>query len=255
MIRFFKQLIKALAARWGVVMFKRSTGLYLPEDEMPLLVYRLCDKTIPLVVDGGAHKGDFVHAIRRESPSARFICFEPTPALVSDLRVMFRDDTNVTVVAIALGDSDGTAKFHLNSAPSTNSLLASADQTTGDLSALITTQTMVDVEVATMDAALARLNQTAVDIIKLDLQGYDFRALLGATQTLKHAAVVVVEVWFAPIYEGAADYLQVCNLMNDRGFSLYALTSLHYGNTDRLLWGDAVFVPRNSPAWRALINN
>lgn len=255
MIRFFKQLIKAIAARWGVVMFKRSTGLYLPEDAMPSMVYRLCGKTIPLIVDGGAHHGDFVHAIRRESPSARFICFEPTPALVSNLQVMFSNDANVTVLAMALGEGEGTAKFHLNSAPSTNSLLTSADQITGDLSALINTRAMVDVEVVTMDAALARLNQTDVDIIKLDLQGYDYRALLGATQTLKNAAVVVVEVWFAPVYEGAADYLQVCSLMNDKGFALYALTSLHYGNTDRLLWGDAIFVPRHSPAWRALINN
>ena len=255
MIRFLQRSIKAIAARWGVVMFKRSTGLYLPEEDMPRVVYRLCGKTNPLIVDGGAHQGGFVRAIRRVSPSARFICFEPTPALVSDLNIMFSDDANVTVVPIALGDSEGTARFHLNSAPSTNSLLASADQTTGELSALINTQEMVDVEVATMDAALARLNQTDVDIIKFDLQGHDYRALLGSTQTLKRTAVVVVEVWFAPVYEGAGDYLQVCSLMDDKGFALYSLTSLHYGNNDRLLWGDAIFVPRNSPAWRALINN
>ena len=255
MIRFLKRSVKAMAARCGVVIFKRSTGLYLPEDEMPLLVQRLCGKTTPVIVNGGAHRGDFVLAIRRVLPGASFICFEPTPDLVKDLRAMFVDDPRVAVVAAALGEVAGTAKFHLNASRATSSLLPSAGQTAGALGALVATQTLVEVEVTTIDAALAKLNRHEVDIIKLDLQGYDFRALLGATQALTHASVVVVEVWFAPIYEGAADYLQVCALMNERGFALYALTSLHYGNTDRLLWGDAVFVPRGSPAWMAPITN
>lgn len=255
MIRFIKRSVKAIAASWGVVMFKRSTGIYLPEDEMPQLVQRLCGKAAPVVVDGGAHRGGFVSAIRRTAPEARFICFEPTPNLVEDLRVMFVNDSRVMVVGAALGDAPGTAKFHLNASSATNSLLPSSSQTAGALGALGVTQTLVEVAVTTMDAALEKLNQTEVDIIKLDLQGYDFCALLGATRTLKGASVVVVEVWFAPLYEGANDYLQICTLMNERGFVLYALTSLHYGSTDRLLWGDAVFVPRGSPAWTAPISN
>lgn len=255
MIRTLKRWIKAVAAGMGVVMFKRSTGLYLPETEMPLLVQRLCGKNSPVIIDGGAHRGDFVHAIRRVLPNASFICFEPAPELVSELRATFIGDPLVVIVAAALGDVASTAKFNLNKALATNSLLPSADQTTGSLRELITTQATVDVEVTTIDAALDELNQPVVDIIKLDLQGYDFPALIGATQALRTASVVVVEVWFAQVYKGAADYLQVCTLMHERGFGLYTLTSLHYSSTDRLVWGDAVFVPRNSSVWNASITN
>lgn len=255
MIRFLKRSVKAMAARCGVVIFKRSTGLYLPEDEMPLLVQRLCGKTTPVIVNGGAHRGDFVLAIRRVLPGASFICFEPTPDLVKDLRAMFVDDPRVAVVAAALGEVAGTAKFHLNAWRATSFLLPSAGQTAGALGALVATETLVEVEVTTIDAALAKLIRHEVDIIKLDLQGYDFRALLGAAHALMHASMVVVGAWFAPIYKGAADYLRVWALMSERGFALFALTILHFGSTHRLLWGDAVFLPPGSAAWVTPIAN
>ena len=249
------RFLKALLRRFGVIAFKRSTGIYLPEDEMPQLVQRLCDKPAPVVVDGGAHLGDFVHAIRSRVPEARFVCFEPDPELSAGLGAAFAGDASVTVVAAALGDKPGRAQFHLNQSRATNSLLAGTAQNTGALRELVATQTMVDVEVTTLDAALERSGHTHVDIIKLDLQGYDYLALKGATRALQTASVVVCEVWFAPVYEGAAEYLEVCTWMREQGFALYALTSLHYGRNDRLLWGDAVFVPRTSPAMLAPITH
>jgi FkbM family methyltransferase len=250
-----KSLLKSVLKRFGVVAFKRRSGLYLPEDEMPQFVQRLCGKPEPLVVDGGAHRGDFVRAIRRALPQARFVCFEPEPELSVALREQFKHDTHVQVVAKALGERSGQASFNRNQAKATSSLLPGSAQATGLLRELVTTQESFVVDLVTVDEALAELGHDGADIVKLDLQGFDYPALLGAGKTLGKASVVVVEVWFAPIYVGAADYLSVCQLMADRGFALFALTSLHYGASDRLLWGDAVFVPRNSAAWAAPITH
>jgi FkbM family methyltransferase len=217
---------------------------------MPLLVRRLCNKASPLVVDGGAHRGDFVDAIRKHVPAARFVCFEPDPYLSAELQRRFGADRGVTVIAAALGDQPGTASLHINQERATNSLLASTAQATGHLREVTSTKSLVTVEVTTIDAALARAGQAGADIVKLDLQGYDYKALQGATRTLDSASVVVSEVWFAPTYEEADDYLDVCTLLDERGFSLYSLTTLHYSREDRLLWADAIFVPRASAAWQ-----
>lgn len=249
------KLLKSLLRRWDVVAFRRSTGLYLPEDEMPALLRRLCDRPAPVVVDGGAHRGDFVRAVRRAVPGARFVCFEPDPELAAGLRDAFAGDGSVTVVAAALADRPGTARLRLNASRATNSLMPGSAQTTGALRDLVATEGVVEVDVTTIDEALGRAGHAGADIVKLDLQGYDHPALRGATRTLEGASVVVVEVWFAPVYEGAADYLAVCTLLQERGFALYALTGLHYAKSDRLLWGDAVFVPRDSAAWQAPITH
>ena len=243
--------LKSLLRRWDILAFRRSTGIFLPEEELPLLVRRLCTKASPLVVDGGAHRGDFVHAIRKHLPGAHFVCFEPDPQLSAELQRNFAGDHAVSVIAAALADQPGTARLHINHERATNSLLASTSQATGHLRELTATESLVTVEVTTIDVALAAAGHAGADIVKLDLQGYDYKALQGATRTLQSASVVICEVWFAPTYEGAADYLDVCTLLAGHGFSLYSLTTLHYSRVDRLLWADAIFVPRRSVAWQA----
>ena len=248
-----KRLIKSVLRAFGVLVLKRKTGIYIPEDEMPKIVRRLCEKESPVVIDGGAHRGDFVHAVRREIPGARFVCFEPDPGLAVALKAHFHSDSGVSVQALALGDLPGTTTFNINKSRATNSLLPSTQQADVSLSRLIETTAQIDVEVTTLDSALERLGFPIVDIVKFDLQGFDYRALKGAQRTLRNTCVVVVEVWFAPIYAGAATYLEVCNLMKEQGYSLYSLTSLHYSGKDRLLWCDAIFVPSASAALKAPI--
>ena len=96
-------------------------------------------------------------------------------------------------------------------------------------------------DVVSVDSYCAQYEIGKVDIIKLDLQGYDYKALLGARETLKRVDVVLTEVWFAEIYTGAKQFPDVLNLMREYGFSLYTLCGMHYGGRDELLWGDAIF--------------
>jgi hypothetical protein len=56
-----------------------------------------------------------------------------------------------------------------------------------------------------------------------------------------------VEVWFTAVYKGTVTYLEICDLLRRRGFSLYSLAGLHYSTTDRLLWSDAIFLREDSP--------
>jgi FkbM family methyltransferase len=248
-LRPLKRLLRAL----GIVAFKRSSGVYVPEDELPALLLSLCGKPNPTVVDGGAHRGDFVRALRRLAPEARFLCFEPQPDLYAFLMDDFRNDPGVIVVGEALGRETAALHFHVNDASATSSILRGSELNAGSLAQLISTCRTIEVQVTPLDEAISKLGWSSPDIIKLDLQGYDYPALLGAGLSLREAAVVVVEVWFAPVYEASADYLAICNLMQERGFRLFSLSGLHYSGGDRLLWGDAVFVREDSPAWNGVI--
>jgi FkbM family methyltransferase len=245
-IRFIKQVIKRLLAGFGLVIFKRSTGIYVGEDETPALALRLCEAVQPIIIDGGAHKGAFVDAVRKLSPGARFLCFEPDPLLAAGLREKFAGDGNVQIVQAALGSTGGTATFNINRSRACNSLTPSGSGATGVLGELMATMEKIDVEVTTLDEAMMHARVPACDIVKLDLQGHDLEALSGAIQTLKLAKVIIVEVWYAPVYAGTVTYLKICDLLQKIGFSIYSLAGLHYSTKDRLLWSDAIFLRADS---------
>jgi FkbM family methyltransferase len=247
MIRLLKRIVKMILAKFGLVIFKRSTGIYVAEDETPALALRLCGTAEPFIVDGGAHKGAFVEAIREIAPQARFLCFEPDPALATALREKFGGDGQVQVVQAALGSDCGTATLNINRSRACNSLSSTDGRATGVLGDLMTTLDRVEVDVSSLDEAVRRVGATTCDIVKLDLQGHDLEALMGAGHVLSTANVVIVEVWFAPVYRDTATYLDICHLLRDRGFSIYSLAGLHYSTTDRLLWSDAVFLRADSP--------
>lgn len=246
MIRFLKQLVKKALAAFGLVIFKRSTGIYIGEDETPALALRLCGSRQPLIVDGGAHKGAFVDAVRKLSPGARFVCFEPDPTLAAGLRDRFANDAQVQIIEAALGSAGGTATFNINRSRACNSLASSNGAATGVLGELMTTVERISVQVIALDDALLRARAPACDVLKLDLQGHDLEALYGASHALKSAKVVVVEVWYAPVYSDTVTYLKICDFLEKSGFSIYSLAGLHYSTTDRLLWSDAVFLRADS---------
>jgi FkbM family methyltransferase len=237
-----KRLIKAALSRLGIVAFKRSSRVYLPDEDSYRVVASLCRRSDPVIIDGGAHRGDAVQALSRLLPGARFHCFEPDPVLHDGLVRRFADRADVRVVKAALGETAGKATFNINASRPTNSLLPSAKLLQSDLRDLLQTVQQIDVELTTIDEYCAARGVGSVDVIKLDLQGYDYKALRGARATLPGVSVVLVEVLFAEIYQGCGLFSDILRLMEQSGFSLYTLSGLHYGAGDELLWSDAIFV-------------
>ena len=227
---------------------KRSSGVYLPEDESYKIAIAQCGRTDPVIIDGGAHRGGSVAAFSNYAPQAKFHCFEPDPSLAQELTRLFLHNPNVWVVTAALGDAKGQATFNINVSRPTNSLLSPGDALQPDLQSLVELVEQVEVDIVTIDAYCEAKALDRVDIIKLDLQGYDYKALLGAKATLRCARVVLIEVLFVEIYKGCNLFPDVLRLMGESGYNLFTLCGLHYGNHDELLWADAIFVNSALPS-------
>ena len=109
-----KKLLKIILAHLGVVAFKHSSGIYIPEGESYRIAAGLCGKVAPLIIDGGAHRGDSVFAFSKHAPEARFHCFEPDPELVQHLKQEFAGNSRIHVVSAALGEAPTTATLNIN---------------------------------------------------------------------------------------------------------------------------------------------
>ncbi len=241
-----KSIIKEALLRLGIVVMKRSSRIYVPEDDSYRIALEQCGRVNPVVIDGGAHRGATVEAFRQLAPQAHFHCFEPDPDLAAGLRARFLDDQNVAIIEAALGEALGSARFNLNASRPTNSLLETAANLQPDLQELCKTIDNVEVRLVTIDEYCASIGLDRVDIVKLDLQGYDYQALRGARRILAKTSVVLTEVFFREIYQGGHLFSDILILMRESGFELFTLTGIHYGNCDELLWADAIFIRNTS---------
>jgi FkbM family methyltransferase len=246
-----KQFLRGALKRCGIIAFKRSSRVYIPEDESYRIVANLVGCSDPVIIDGGAHLGGTTEVLGALLPDATFHCFEPDPTLGKTLENIFSDNPRVHVVRAALGDVPGKAKFNINVSRPTNSLLPSSESLQSDLKQLCQLVEQVEVEVTTIDEYCRENSIARVDVVKLDLQGYDYLALKGATATLKKASVALVEVLFKELYRGCHCFPDILNLMTNQGFKLHTLCGLHYGEADELLWADAIFVKStHADSWK-----
>ena len=156
----------------------------LQYDREAVAVMRRCLKPGSLGVDGGAHRGDFLRQMLRVAPRGRHYAFEPLPQLAEELEQAF---PSVRVRPWALGRKSGRASFcHVVNDPGYSGLRERTyDRPDPELQRL-------EVRVVRLDDVLAEDDAPA--FIKLDLEGGEYDALLGAEATIRrHRPVIVFE--------------------------------------------------------------
>jgi FkbM family methyltransferase len=133
-------------------------------------------------IDIGAHDGEILRHITKLAPQGRHIAFEPIPHLAAMLRARFPE---VAVHEAACTNSPGSAEFVLvENAPAYSGLR----QRIYD---------RPDVALRNIRVQAVRVDdlvRQAVSLIKVDVEGGEYHALLGAERTITiHRPVIIFE--------------------------------------------------------------
>lgn len=194
------------------------------------------------VIDVGAYIGAYALAIRHMLPGARIYAFEPQPENYQKLLQNLPSPQHLRAFCTALGEQRGETSFWQSEFSPSSSVLPMADlhkqtfpQTAGGR--------QVTLPIAPLDDFLDEMELTPPVLLKLDVQGYEEKVLLGAKRLLPLVDYVLTEVSFRPLYEGQASFDQLNGLLRASGFT-YAgnfetLVSPFDGS---ILQADALFV-------------
>jgi FkbM family methyltransferase len=235
-----KRLINGLLHRLGYHITKHP----LLSDFETDIAQILRDLNVDLVLDVGAHLGEFGLRVRRMGYSGRIVSFEPVEWTRQRLEVLARHDAGWTVVPCALGQRSGMATINTTADASCDSLLmptVEVQQAPAWHGWFRVTGTE-EIHIERLDTLWPELVGSAQSVfLKIDTQGYDLEVIRGAGRHLAEISAVQMEASLQPLYEGAPDFEEAVAHMRDCGFFLSALEPL-YRPEKRVVELDVLFL-------------
>jgi FkbM family methyltransferase len=142
----------------------------------------------PIVFDVGANAGDWSAEAYRINPKIQLHCFEPSAKTFDRLSETLVA-MNPILNRLALGKESGYADFYTYE----NSLLSSFVHWHPQAQYV---RERVNVE--TLDTYTLNHHIEAIDLLKIDVEGYDLHVLQGAQSLLERAAVDVIQFEYGP---------------------------------------------------------
>jgi len=243
-----EQYWNALSA-WNRWRYPVSTS-HSPHPWMDAIARNLpADRHELVYVDGGAHDGQMAMRFCKRFPGLEVHAFEPNADLFPKLQANLKALPG-TRHQLALSSRSQTLEMFINDSPMTSSVLPRNDNSVRYFDAVTRIKEVRKLQATSLDDWFDRSGLDRVDILKLDLQGYELEALRGAERLLRRGVgCVYTEVNFVPFYEGSATFGQIDVYLRSLGYKLFNLYNIcthlpegHIGS------GDALYIPDTTSA-------
>lgn len=165
------------------------------------------------VVDVGAFIGDWSACVSATVPGAHILAVEPTTSTFSVLKRRFEAEQRVVVEHAALGAA--SSRMALNTyeqRPSVNSLLPFKHAAPAAAEV---------VDVTNGDDLCDRLGVAHIDLLKIDVEGYELDVLQGFIHLINDHNVDVIQFEYGFAYIEAGHSLSDCyQLLQSRGYTI-----------------------------------
>jgi len=194
------------------------------------------------IVDVGANVGQFALAANAVWPEAQIYSFEPLPDCHQQLLARLSQVKNFTGFNVGLGDRPGSLVFEKNAFSASSSFLKMAPMHKLEFPHTQDSQ-RVTVEIKRLDDVAAELTLRGPLLLKIDVQGFEDKVLMGAEATIQKAEVIVIESSFEVLYEDQPLFDDIYRAMMHRGFVYKgAMDQLVSPKDGRPLQTDAIFM-------------
>jgi FkbM family methyltransferase len=189
---------------------------------------RFFDNGIDTIVDAGANVGSVAKEFAFYFPKAKIIAFEPILATYKELEKQSSGSKNIIPVHLALGEGSYQIKIPLNLEHTVNSITSPPEQQY--ISGYET------INVNSLEAYAVNNNIDKIDILKIDVEGYEFKVLEGAKQFIQNSIkAIVLEVGYERC-NNKVHFSDVEMYMENQGFQCCGIYELSKSQDKRKLY-------------------
>ena len=203
-------------------LLEHRLGLIRPNDIYSISKW-LIKKNLPkepVIIDCGAHIGRDSIDLSRVMPRAQIHSFEAAPDVFAKLESNTSKYKNIRCYPIALSNKSGDADFYLSSGNSDGS--SSLLEPTGHLEnhPNVFFEKNIKVKTLTLDDWALEQNIMFVDLLWLDMQGFELPMLQASKEILKNVKIIHAEVSLKETYKGVETYPVFRKWLESKGFQV-----------------------------------
>jgi len=211
----------------------RGVGNRVYEHAFP--IYRLCYRTFKaytdraerqllrstlpagaVVVDAGANIGIYSQFLSRcVGPTGVVHSFEPSPGNFRRLQSATRNLANVRLSQAAVGECSGRSKLYLSDKLNVDHRTYTSE---GD------SRRAVPIDIIALDDYFKPGQR--VDLIKMDIQGYELHALRGANRVLADnpSAKLLLEFWPYGLKQAGTNWIELIDTLERKNMAVCQIT-------------------------------
>lgn len=183
-------------------------------------------RTVEIVFDVGANVGQTLCGFVQYFPNSRIHCFEPVSSSFQELITRFGGRFEVAFNQVALGSADEIRPMSLHANSELNTFVNEQPRTS-DLTGAVENITMTSLDRYCSDKGIHR-----IDLLKLDVQGWELEVLRGGTALLDRRGIhfIFAEVGFRREDSDMQHFAPLNEFLESQGFQLCGFyDSFHWG--------------------------
>jgi FkbM family methyltransferase len=193
-----------------------------------------------VVFDVGAHLGQTTLHFRKSFPTASIHSFEPVDENFKKLKLNTKGKKRIKINQFALGSAQDTVMMQTGQSDQTHQVCRNSEKSPDK-------DEIPPVRMETIDHYMKHEGIAAIDLLKIDVEGYELEVLEGAKNALERRKInaILAECDFEEDDTQHTYFNDLWNYLRSRNFSFFGLYDvIHYGNRMGIGFCNALFIEK-----------
>jgi FkbM family methyltransferase len=206
-------------------------------------------KTI-LVIDIGAHKGEYISNINKNFDISKAYCFEPNPKVFKILKKNNLSNRNIKFINYGASNNSGNILFNENiesSSSSINELNKESNYYKKKFFLLnflnsneVTKK--IQIQVVTLSEFIIENKINTIDLLKIDTEGYEFQVLQGLKDKINNIHLLHFEHHFDDMIIKDYKLTDIHNFLAKNGFEKKFKIKMKFRKSFEYLYENKKFI-------------
>lgn len=184
------------------------------------------------VIDVGANIGEYsLLASKIIGPNGKIFAIEPLSDISKKLKENFllNNFSNFEILEKAVGETEDQVNLYKKNQSGNIGFIESSV----DGKNLIKTEQIIEVD--TLDNIIANKKINLVNMLKIDVEGFEYNVLLGCKKSLNKIEKIICEIHLKYLQKKGQDELKILSFLKENGFSIDVIEKLDSKGTMHIL--------------------